>query len=316
MGYEAGRARGSWVEINSPEEAKRILRGIEDGDPELMDLEPSALSGEWASESIPELSAEFDLDLSDDDVAAEFEQGYSDGFWSEVQGTATSVAGPEVARRIREGNPLFRGRARGISQPAARRRYRRSFPRRGMGAAGKRIRLGNPGPEDLEGAPEHLPLYERLTQTVHWMMHEAEVLKRAAADAEDADMSASTVGAAEEAAEELTNAAEVLEKAADAAEEAAEEAAEDVADTIEDLTAAAVEETTDAAEELEAASEIVAGNPASMTGRPEDGSQPIPSSPPGAVPVGESESSPPVPPDIAPEAQHWYKRRWKVSDDG
>ncbi len=36
----------------------------------------SPLSGEWAGESIPEISAQYDIDLFDQDLADAFEEGF------------------------------------------------------------------------------------------------------------------------------------------------------------------------------------------------------------------------------------------------
>ncbi len=92
-GYEHGSNAGSWVidGNTSRDSATRILKGIEDGDPEIMDMQPSPLSGEWAGESISELSAQYGVDLSDDDKASDFEQGFSDGYWNEVERTARAI---------------------------------------------------------------------------------------------------------------------------------------------------------------------------------------------------------------------------------
>lgn len=95
QGYASGRDAGNWVidGNTSAARAAEILVGYDDGDPEVMDLEPSPLSGEWA---IPELSAEFDIDLEDDDIATNFETGFSQGFWDEVCRSARYAIG-EVA---------------------------------------------------------------------------------------------------------------------------------------------------------------------------------------------------------------------------
>ena len=81
-GYEAGRAAGSWVidGNTSRETCERILQGYEDGDPEIMDMQPSPLSGEWADESIPEIFGKWPTDQQMQD----YEDGYSRGFWREV----------------------------------------------------------------------------------------------------------------------------------------------------------------------------------------------------------------------------------------
>lgn len=92
-GRERGKNAGSWVidGNTSTEAAKRILQGIEDGDPEVMDMQPMPLSGEWAGESISELSDEYGINLSDDDKATDFEDGFSDGFWREVERSAKAI---------------------------------------------------------------------------------------------------------------------------------------------------------------------------------------------------------------------------------
>jgi hypothetical protein len=82
QGYRAGFGSGSWVvDGNTKDETRAaILRGYDEGDPEVMDLQPNPLSGEWAGESIPELFGEWP---EDDDLSA-FEDGFSQGFWDAV----------------------------------------------------------------------------------------------------------------------------------------------------------------------------------------------------------------------------------------
>jgi hypothetical protein len=93
-GYERGEASGSWVIDGNTTEttAQRILKGINEGDPEVMDMQPAPLSGEWAGESIPALSDLYGLDLFDDEVATEFEDGFTEGFWSVVESDAALIA--------------------------------------------------------------------------------------------------------------------------------------------------------------------------------------------------------------------------------
>lgn len=79
-GFAAGTAAGGWVEISDVDAARTLLAGYEDGDPEVMDLQPSPLSGEWAGESLAELGL---ADASDDELCA-YEDGYCQGFWAEV----------------------------------------------------------------------------------------------------------------------------------------------------------------------------------------------------------------------------------------
>lgn len=83
-GFSCGRGAGAWViDGNTSDEQKAaIVKGYDDG--AIVDLCPSPLSGEWAGESIPELSEQYEVDLSDDDKATDFEDGFVDGFWREV----------------------------------------------------------------------------------------------------------------------------------------------------------------------------------------------------------------------------------------
>ncbi len=50
MGSEYGKSLGSWVIDGNSSKAycQRIIDGYDDGDPEIMDMCPSPLSGEWA----------------------------------------------------------------------------------------------------------------------------------------------------------------------------------------------------------------------------------------------------------------------------
>lgn len=68
-GYEAGKSAGSWVTdgFNDTSQYRWILKGIEEGDLEVMDLEPLPLSRERASESIGELIEGY-ADMPDDGV--------------------------------------------------------------------------------------------------------------------------------------------------------------------------------------------------------------------------------------------------------
>lgn len=86
-GRSAGHASGSWVIDGNTTDAQVswILRGINDCDPEVMDLQPSPLSGEWAGESMPELLGEY---ADDEEVQDAYEEGFSEGFWGEVERAA------------------------------------------------------------------------------------------------------------------------------------------------------------------------------------------------------------------------------------
>lgn len=96
--YEAGKARGSWVfDGNTSDETyRRVLAGYRDGDPEIMDIEPSPLSGELAGESIPELIDGYN-EMGDEAQASacdEYELAFSQGFWDEVVRTAEAQLEP------------------------------------------------------------------------------------------------------------------------------------------------------------------------------------------------------------------------------
>lgn len=84
IGYEVGQDAGTWFEITGDPQA--LLERISDCDPEVMDMAPAPLSGEWGGESLIELSGRLGINLEEEDVATEFEQGFSDGYWAEVEG--------------------------------------------------------------------------------------------------------------------------------------------------------------------------------------------------------------------------------------
>jgi hypothetical protein len=127
-GADAGRAAGSWVidGNTSPETARNILRGIDDGDPMVMDMAPGPLSGEWAGESVTELLGDLitahatgnlthnvngsnhcracgcvvilfddddhgDCQESADEIADAYEAAYGDAYWHEVHRSARAV---------------------------------------------------------------------------------------------------------------------------------------------------------------------------------------------------------------------------------
>ena len=102
MGLGAGRDSGSWVlDGNSTQaDAQAILDGIETGDPEVMDLMPSPLSGEWADDPTPHtLAADLGLEAEDGETDAAlseacdaYEAGFSQGFWEVVERTAKVYA--------------------------------------------------------------------------------------------------------------------------------------------------------------------------------------------------------------------------------
>jgi hypothetical protein len=101
LGAEHGRAAASWVfDGNTPQDAyARALKGIEDGDPAVLDTLPSAdLSGEWADTLTgPQLVADAisyaggSDDLSDDwftNICDAYETAYDDAVLDEVSRVA------------------------------------------------------------------------------------------------------------------------------------------------------------------------------------------------------------------------------------
>lgn len=121
LGVLRGEAAGSWViDGNTSEaEARAILQGYEDGDPEVMDLQPSPLSGEWAGDPTPQsLMAELGVhhlpygDKTDSeeesDLADAYEEGFGEGFWNEVQRAARAKLGV----RFKKTKPFEVGRSR------------------------------------------------------------------------------------------------------------------------------------------------------------------------------------------------------------
>lgn len=78
-GAEHGHNAATWIEVDESSAAS-IIQGYEDGDPEVMDIAPAPLSGEWAGESLAELGL---AEASDEDLS-DYENGYSEAFWTEL----------------------------------------------------------------------------------------------------------------------------------------------------------------------------------------------------------------------------------------
>lgn len=98
LGRERGASAGSWVIDGNTSEAevRAIVKGYEDGDPQVMDMQPSPLSGEWADdptigEVLAELGVSEDDDVADDLLEA-YEAGFGEGFWAEVLRSAEAIA--------------------------------------------------------------------------------------------------------------------------------------------------------------------------------------------------------------------------------
>jgi len=94
-GYSDGEDAASWLlDGNSSDAAAlKLLRGIRDGDPEVLDQLPgSPLSGEYAGEKVPN-DVLRDVDLEEDDELAEAAiAAYEDGFDSGVHDGAEKLA--------------------------------------------------------------------------------------------------------------------------------------------------------------------------------------------------------------------------------
>lgn len=105
LGVEHGTNAGSWVfdGNTSDETIRRVLQGYEDGDPEIMEMCPNPLSGEWAGDPTPadilrevgldpgdDTARDVEMDNIEDDVLTAYEMAFQDGFWDEVIRTANA----------------------------------------------------------------------------------------------------------------------------------------------------------------------------------------------------------------------------------
>lgn len=105
LGRRHGSEKGSWViDGNTKKEAaERLIKGHEDGDPQVMDLCPNPLSGEWTDEplemeilgEIANLAAEMKPDkvepVHDDNLLDVYESHFQEGFWDTVIQAAKNV---------------------------------------------------------------------------------------------------------------------------------------------------------------------------------------------------------------------------------
>lgn len=98
LGYGAGKSVGSWVIDGNTTQAyaEWLLKGYADGDPEVMDIQPVALSGEFADSPTPQsIATELDVHPADEDAMDEICNGYEDGFdtgyWDQVVASAKKV---------------------------------------------------------------------------------------------------------------------------------------------------------------------------------------------------------------------------------
>lgn len=101
LGREHGYSAGTWViDGNTSEEtAKAIIAGYEDGDPQVMDMQPSPLSGEWADDLGP-YDLVYELDIPDTEldeghipasILDAYEEGFSEAYWAEVIHSARAI---------------------------------------------------------------------------------------------------------------------------------------------------------------------------------------------------------------------------------
>jgi hypothetical protein len=102
LGRDAGKAAASWVfDVNTPEDAcQRVLRGIDDGDPAVLDaVEPLAI-GPDAGYTQGDLARDLarDLGIEPGDRAlpravAAYANAFTGSFWQETERAAREHAG-------------------------------------------------------------------------------------------------------------------------------------------------------------------------------------------------------------------------------
>jgi len=99
MGKARGEAAASWFfDGNTTDETyRRVLQGIEDGDPEVVDALPQFSFGEWAGESCREVFPDWNtMDLGEQDTATEsFIEGFAQGCDDTIERTAREAVGEE-----------------------------------------------------------------------------------------------------------------------------------------------------------------------------------------------------------------------------
>jgi hypothetical protein len=102
LGRVHGQMAGSWVIDGNTSEAtaRRILKGYNDGDPEVMDMQPLPLSGEFAdgptvSTVLHDLGVSDEINETTDEFLTAFEDGYSESYWDTVVSACNHVVGVE-----------------------------------------------------------------------------------------------------------------------------------------------------------------------------------------------------------------------------
>lgn len=90
LGTERGKSQGSWVIDGNTSNAfaQKVIDGYDDGDPEIMDMCPSPLSGEFADDpTVHDVLKEIGIEWSDDradEVIDAYEEAFSKAWWDTV----------------------------------------------------------------------------------------------------------------------------------------------------------------------------------------------------------------------------------------
>lgn len=96
LGMDAGKNAASWFVGSSADQEtyEAILKGLDDGDPEVLNMAPAWLSGEWADEPVPMDIVEVvgyapstpyvADDATVQDILDAYESGADEAFWNEV----------------------------------------------------------------------------------------------------------------------------------------------------------------------------------------------------------------------------------------
>ena len=92
LGQQHGSSVASWVFDGNTDldTYRRVIQGYEDGDPEIMDMQPSPFSGEWTPQSVLD-----DLGLDEqeadsgryDFVLDAYEAAFSEEYWDVIVDT-------------------------------------------------------------------------------------------------------------------------------------------------------------------------------------------------------------------------------------
>ena len=87
-GREHGANAGEWYFDGNTSEAtySAVLKGIEDGDPAVLDTFPTFSFGEWAGESVKEILGDIPEDNADEIIDA-YLQGFYDGSSDMIEST-------------------------------------------------------------------------------------------------------------------------------------------------------------------------------------------------------------------------------------